>query len=393
MKTYNQKNEVVLTFKVGGLYAESTTTNKHEKTFVNKATKKAQPKKNQDVQEFSEIDKGLFPLLTPPKKRHPEYLAVLQNAFWQLEHEKAPKDDLLKLLMYFSPKVRLSESSPTESTIFAITAKVYAALTGLSLRGAYTALNRVVDALYEHSVIFQSQERGRVRTRLVTSAGYQDGRFTVSFTHYALYIMYVFSKETPFTQLHLKSISALHGHGLRLYPFLVQNAFRQDFDIALSDLKVALELSPTSYPEYRDFKSTILKPHIDLINEQTELSVQFRAVKKEGRKASHVGFTISLKKDVTPKQPESKEPPEQPPEEKEKPSVEQDEQQYAIQFVLDTLKAKNLYDRFKEGNESKVQVMSRILTDMKEGRHIYWQEKIKEFTHSIPLGLDGIGNR
>ena len=162
--------------------------------------------KKSSINDFTEQDKVLYPLLSPEKK-YPEHLAVLQNAFWLLQHEKPPKDDMLKLLMFFSPKVRLSNDLPTEQTVFSITAKEYAELTGLNIKGAYAALDRVVDALYNHSVIFHNEERGNVRTRLVTSTAYKEGRFTVSFTHYALHIMYVFNQQHPFTKLQIKSIS------------------------------------------------------------------------------------------------------------------------------------------------------------------------------------------
>ena len=143
--------------------------------------------KKNSVNDFTEQDKELYPLSSQQKK-YPEHLAVLQNAFWQLQHEKPPKDDMLKLLMFFSPTVRLSDGLPDEKTCFSITAKEYAELTGLNIKGAYAALDRVVDALYNHSVIFYNEERGNVRTRLVTSTAYKNGRFTVSLriTHFIL---------------------------------------------------------------------------------------------------------------------------------------------------------------------------------------------------------------
>ena len=320
------------------------------------------------ISDFSDQDKTLYPLLAPQKK-YPPHLAVMQNAFWQLQHEKQPKDDMLKLLMYFSPKVRLSEQELSERIVFSITAKEYASLTGLSLKGAYSALSRVVDALYDHSVVFECAERGRVRTRLVTSAGYKEGCFTVSFTHYALYIMSVFNKESPFTKLQIKALSGLHGHGLRLYPFLVQNAFRHDFDIDLKDLKSALDLSPDSYPDYRDFKASILKPHIDLINQQTELSVQFRAVKKEGRKASHVGFTVTQKKDVkesrSAENSEAKAP--------EQPKITAKMVYSAI--IKDPL----LIPRFQESGEAINEMIDRIRSDFEVGNQKRWIDKLAEF--------------
>ena len=125
---------------------------------------------------FGDDDKNYFPL-SAPDKRYPAELAVFQNIFWQLKHEKSPKDDVLKILFLFSPKVRLAED-PHEGMEFCITAKEYAELTGLKVDSAYTILNRVVDALYEHSVIFYHSDKDRdIRTRLINSCSYKDGCF------------------------------------------------------------------------------------------------------------------------------------------------------------------------------------------------------------------------
>jgi|EP01086_Lenisia_limosa_P003854 plasmid replication initiation protein len=321
--------------------------------------------KKSSINDFTEQDKVLYPLLSPEKK-YPEHLAVLQNAFWLLQHEKPPKDDMLKLLMFFSPKVRLSNDLPTEQTVFSITAKEYAELTGLNIKGAYAALDRVVDALYNHSVIFHNEERGNVRTRLVTSTAYKEGRFTVSFTHYALHIMYVFNQQHPFTKLQIKSISGLHGHGLKLYPLLVQNEYRFNFDIAISDLKEALNIDLQSYSDYKEFKKFVLKPHIDLINLKTELSVQYKAEKKEGRKASHVNFTVTKKRTVKAQEPKKKVPDEQP-------------KITATMVYKEIIKNSDLLVRFRESGEAINEMIDRIKEDFKNGNQERWINKLQEF--------------
>ena len=167
------------------------------------------------IKNFEEHDKSLFPLAAPAK-RYPKDYAVFQNIFWQLKHEKSPKDDILKLLFFFSPKVRLA-SDPNETTEFTVTAKEYAELTGLKPSSAYVALNRVVDALYDHSVVFYHPGKDReIRTRLISTCSYKDGCFYISFTHFALYIMYVFNKQNSYTKFKVKSAVALNGHGLKL---------------------------------------------------------------------------------------------------------------------------------------------------------------------------------
>lgn len=318
---------------------------------------------------FDDADKNYFPL-SAPDKRYPAELAVFQNIFWQLKHEKAPKDDVLKILFLFSPKVRLAED-PHEGMEFCITAKEYAELTGLKVDSTYTILNRVVDALYDHSVVFYHSEKDRdIRTRLINSCSYKDGCFYISFTHFALYIMYVFNQQNSFTKFKVKSAISLSGHGLKLYPFLIQNEFRYNFDVQLKELKLALGLNGDSYPEYRDFKTTILKPHIDSINQKTELTVEFKAVKKEGRKASHVNFTVTKKRTVKAEEPK-KEAPDQP----------QNEQQKITATIVykEIIKKPELLPRFRESGEATNEMLDRIKNDFKNGNQERWINKLQEF--------------
>ncbi|WP_180657590.1 replication initiation protein [Acinetobacter bereziniae] len=315
------------------------------------------------IKNFEDNDKNFFPL-SAPDKRYPPELAVFQNIFWQLKHEKAPKDDVLKLLFFFSPKVRLA-TDPHEGMEFTVTAKEYAELTGLKIDSAYILLNRVVDALYDHSVVFYHPEKNRdIRTRLINSCSYKDGCFHITFTHFALYIMYVFNQQNSFTKFKVKSAIALNGHGLKLYPFLVQNEFRYKFDVSIIDLKNALGLDADSYPEYRDFKTTILKPHIDAINQKTELSVEFKALKKEGRKASHVNFTVTKKKTVrTEAVPHQARP----------------TRKVSASQIYSKLIEENLLERFKQSGESTEELLNRIKSDFKNHQEEHWTLKLEEF--------------
>lgn len=318
------------------------------------------------IKNFEEHDKSLFPLAAPAK-RYPKDYAVFQNIFWQLKHEKSPKDDILKLLFFFSPKVRLA-SDPNETTEFTVTAKEYAELTGLKPSSAYVALNRVVDALYDHSVVFYHPGKDReIRTRLISTCSYKDGCFYISFTHFALYIMYVFNKQNSYTKFKVKSAVALHGHGLKLYPFLVQNEFRSNFDVSIKELKSALGLAENSYPEYRDFKSTILKPHIDDINSKTELTIEFKAVKKEGRKASHVNFIVRKKKTIGANQ-------------QSETSSNQEQNKITAKMVyLTIIQSEELSLRFKESGETTDELVERIKIDFKNNEGNRWIEKLAEF--------------
>ena len=311
---------------------------------------------------FSNRHIGLFPLVQPEKK-YPKELAVFQNIFWKLTHEKPLKDDLLKLLFFFSPKIRQVEDDLlSERHVFTITAREYSELTGLKKESCYVALNRAVDTLYEHSVkFFHEESKEIIRTRLISYCGYKEGAFSVSFTHYALHIMSVFNKDNPFTQLKIMSVMPLSGYALKMYPLFIQNDFRKIFEVDLIDLKSALNIEPDAYSDFKDFKKKVLMPSIDLINAKTELSVSYRAIKKGGRKASHVEFTINSNKS------------------KPKTSLPEPIKKLGAITIFKALTEHKLIDLCIEHGESSDDLIARIRQDVKNNRTDYWIEKLQHF--------------
>jgi len=324
-------------------------------------------KKSKPIVNFSQEHAEHFPL-AQPEKRYPKELAVFQNIFWKLTHEKPLKDDLLKLLFFFSPKVRqIEDDLLSEKNIFTISAKEYSELTGLKQESCYVALSRAVDTLYEHSVKFFHQEtEEHIRTRLINYCGYKEGIFSVSFTHYALHIMSVFNKDNPFTQLKIKSVMPLNGYALKLYPLFIQNEYRKIFEVDLSDLKSALNIEFDAYSEFKDFKKRVLKPSIDLINLKTEIFVSYKAVKKGGRKASHIEFTIEKSNSIK----------------KLSESVKQKSlptKKVGAITIFKALTENDLLDRFMQHGESKDDLINRIKMDVKNNDGNQWIFKLQEF--------------
>ena len=179
--------------------------------------------------------------------------------------------------------------------------------------------------------------------------------------------MYVFNKQNSYTKFKVKSAVALHGHGLKLYPFLIQNEFRSNFDVSIRELKSALGLAENSYPEYRDFKTTILKPHIDAINAKTELTVEFKALKKEGRKASHVNFIVRKKKTIKTEQ-------------QDEIGNNQIRSKVTAKMVyLTIIKSEELSLRLKQSNETTDELVERVKNDFKNNEGSRWIEKLAEF--------------
>ena len=318
---------------------------------------------------FSDKHAELFPLAQPAKK-YPKELAVFQNIFWKLTHETPLKDDILKLLFFFSPKIRLTENKDiSEQKTFTITAKEYSELTGLKPKSCYTALERAVNSLYDHSIKFFHEDTHEIiRTRLISRCGYKDGVFSVSFTHYALYIMSVFNKDNPFTQLKIKDVMPLGGYALKLYPLFIQNEFRNIFEVDLIQLKSALNINIDAYPDFKDFKKRVLKPSVDQINSLTEMNIEYKATKKSGRKATHVEFKVTKKCTIKPEQPE------QP---------EQQKQKIKAIDIYKILSSNDLLPRFLEFGETSEELINRIKDDLKNNNSERWINKLAEFNINI----------
>ena len=318
---------------------------------------------------FKQQHYALFPL-SQPDKTYPKELAVFQNIFWKLTHEKPLKDEIIKLLFFFSPLVRASSVEQlSEETSFSISARQYAELAQINLKTAYAALSRSIDLLYDHSVIFYHEASNEViRTRLVSSCSYSEGVITVRFTHYALYIMSVFNKDNPFTKLKVKAAMPLTSYALKMYPLFVQNHYRKTFEVSIQNLKEALGIDINSYSEYKEFKRAVLKPSVDSINKLTELSVQFSVVKKLGRRASHVQFTVSNKKTV------SSETVNESPTETEVAKVDDKE-------IFASLR-KIGYAKFFKEDEVLNEFIDRVKADLATEKRQYWIDQISKFTNS-----------
>jgi hypothetical protein len=293
---------------------------------------------------FSDKHAELFPLAQPAKK-YPKELAVFQNIFWKLTHETPLKDDILKLLFFFSPKIRLTENKDiSEQKTFTITAKEYSELTGLKPKSCYTALERAVNSLYDHSIKFFHEDTHEIiRTRLISRCGYKDGVFSVSFT-------------------------PLGGYALKLYPLFIQNEFRNIFEVDLIQLKSALNINIDAYPDFKDFKKRVLKPSVDQINSLTEMNIEYKATKKSGRKATHVEFKVTKKCTIKPEQPPQ---PPQPP------------QKIKAIDIYKAISSNNLLPRFLEFSETSEELINRIKDDLKNNNSERWINKLAEFNINI----------
>lgn len=102
-------------------------------------------------------------------------------------------------------------------------------------------------------------------------------------------------------------------------------------------------------------------PSINLINAKTELTVSYRAIKKGGRKASHVEFTINSTKS------------------KPKTSLPEPIKKLGAITIFKALTEHKLIELCIEHGESSDDLIGRIRQDVKNNRTDYWIEKLQDF--------------
>jgi plasmid replication initiation protein len=186
--------------------------------------------------------------------------------------------------------------------------------------------------------------------------------------------MSVFNKDNPFTKFTIKYAMGLNGYALKLYPMFVQNDFRHTFDVAIFDLKKALNIDADAYSEFKEFKKFVLKPSIESINEKTELNVTYKAVKKGGRKATHIEFTVT-KATSKVNEPATSEPATSEPATSE-PAI-------TAMILFSHIQKNALIERLKEYGESTDEFIARLKVDLRDGKQQYWLQKLEEFGVSL----------
>ena len=96
-------------------------------------------------------------------------------------------------------------------------------------------------------------------------------------------------------------------------------------------------------------------------------NIEFKAVKKEGRKASHVNFIVRKKKTIGANQ------------QSETGSNQEQNKITAKMVYLTIIQSEELSLRFKESGETTDELVERIKIDFKNNEGNRWIEKLAEF--------------
>jgi plasmid replication initiation protein len=107
---------------------------------------------------------------------------------------------------------------------------------------------------------------------------------------------YLFELKANFTKIHFEYVSKLNTpFSFRLYQWLTREYKTEkggyyDLTMTIEDIKHSAGFGNKAYPQWRDFKSRVIQPAVDAINQRTNLSISYSVITK-GKKAHALTFT------------------------------------------------------------------------------------------------------
>ena len=258
---------------------------------------------------------------------------------------------------------------------------------------AYQALKDACEDLFARQFSYQEiNERGNtenVRSRWVSEIRYVDAEATVKLVFSPIVIPLITRLEERFTQYEMQQISDLStGYAIRLYELLIcWRTTGKTPIIELTDFRQKIGVLENTYQAMNDLKKRVLEPALKQVNEHTDITASYEQHKK-GRTITGFSFKFKQKKKTEPEMPKNSDPSQRI----EKPSqipaniVKQPENanlsdlQHRASKITGLIMSNRLSDRFKQGDESIMQMMARIQSEITtDSIAEQWQSKLEEF--------------
>ena len=258
---------------------------------------------------------------------------------------------------------------------------------------AYQALKDACEDLFARQFSYQEiNERGNtenVRSRWVSEIRYVDAEATVKLVFSPIVIPLITRLEERFTQYEMQQISDLStGYAIRLYELLIcWRTTGKTPIIELTDFRQKIGVLENTYQAMNDLKKRVLEPALKQVNEHTDITASYEQHKK-GRTITGFSFKFKQKKKTEPETPKKSDSSQRI----EKPSqipaniVKQPENanlsdlQHRASKITGLIMSNRLSDRFKQGDESIMQMMARIQSEITtDSIADQWQSKLEEF--------------
>ena len=188
--------------------------------------------------------------------------------------------------------VSMIEPTDEDFKDYVISVREFHEMLGLEGREHYTQLKKIVEDLMSKVVEIPSRNDGWVMTHWVSRAEYVDGSGTIKLRFAPDLKPYLLQLKTAFTSYKLSNILSLKsGYSIRLYELMKKWQHLGRWEYPVQDLKDKIGIETNTYKQYGHFKSRVLQPAVIELNKKTDLTIEFKEIKK-GRSIENIEFTI-----------------------------------------------------------------------------------------------------
>ena len=176
-----------------------------------------------------------------------------------------------------------------------LTVREYAELYDVKMVTAYKALSNSADKLYDRTIRIAEEGVKKRNARWIQEhAEYDSGRIKLIFSDLvSQHITEVVTAQTAYMIAQASQLRSLHSIRLfEIFQTVIDHEERQGcWEVSVDELKEILDVNK-NYDRWADFKRKVIDPSLKAINKDTSLKVEWRISKKDGRKISHIEFTV-----------------------------------------------------------------------------------------------------
>lgn len=217
------------------------------------------------------------------------YLVTQGNNLIEARHKKPLTAREQKIILTM---VSMIEPSDKDFKDYMISIRDFHEMLGLEGREHYTEIKTVVESLMTKVVEIPLEDKGWLMTHWVSTARYIDGSGVIQLRFAPELKPYLLQLKTVFTSYKLNNILSLKSvYAIRLYELMKKWQPLARWECPIDSLREKLGASNKSYNLYGNFKNKILIPAIKELNEQTDIFIQYKELKK-GRKVDAIEFII-----------------------------------------------------------------------------------------------------
>jgi len=220
-------------------------------------------------------------------------LVTQSNSLIEAKHTQSLSLREQKIILTF---VSMIQQDDEDFKIYSLSIKEFHKLVQLKGREHYTQIKRIIKKLMEKTIEIPRTDGGYLITHWATHVEYLAGKGIIQFSFEPKLKPYLLQLKRTFTSYRLNNIMSLGSYySIRFYEFFKKWEKTGKWRTSLKHLKSLLGITQKSYEVYGNLKNRVIKPSIEELNQETDLSVELEEV-KQGRQVVELIFKIASKK-------------------------------------------------------------------------------------------------